>query len=112
MTSRPRGAFVVGGRFGKPFGPGQDGRERVVQLVRDAGDRLSERRHLLGLQQLVIEVARLVLELLAVADVTNERVDPQAVAHGLGACRHLDPDEPAVALVQPQQVIADRAFRP
>ena len=67
---------------------------------------------LLGLQQLVIEVAGLVLELLAVAHVTNQRVDPQAVAHGLGACRHLDPDEPAVVLVQPQQVIADRAFRP
>ena len=62
----------------QPLGPREDRRERVVQLVGDAGDRLAERGHLLGLQQLVIEVARLVVELLPVADVAHQRFDPQA----------------------------------
>ena len=62
----------------EPLGPAEDRRERVVQLVRDAGDRLAERRHLLGLQELVIDVARLVVELLALADVADERFDADA----------------------------------
>ena len=64
-------------RCDEPLGPAEDRRERVVQLVRDAGDRLAERRHLLGLQQLVIDVARLVVELLALADVAHERFDAE-----------------------------------
>ena len=62
----------------EPFGPAEDRRERVVQLVRDAGDRLPERRHFLGLQQLVVDVARFVVQLLALADVADERFDAQA----------------------------------
>ena len=71
----------------QPLGPAQDGRQRVVELVRDAGDGLAERRHLLGLQQLVVDVARFVVELLALADVANERLDANA-AVGAPAGRH------------------------
>ena len=77
--------FVVGRPFGEPLRPRQDRGERVVQLVRDAGDGLPERRHLLGLQQLVVDVARLILELLALADVANERVDAQRPFRGTSA---------------------------
>ena len=59
----------------QPFGPRQDRGERVVQLVRDAGNRLAERRQLLGLQELVIQIAGLVLEFLALADVADEGID-------------------------------------
>ena len=59
----------------EPLGPGQDRRERVVQLVRDAGDRLAERGELFRLQQLVIQIARLILEPLALADVAHQRLD-------------------------------------
>ena len=62
-----------------PLGPHQDRGERVVQFVRDAGDRLAEHRHLLGLEQLLVEVARLLLELPALADVAEQRVDLQRV---------------------------------
>ena len=41
----------------------------------DAGDRLPERRHLLGLQQLMMDVAGLVVELLALADVAHDGLD-------------------------------------
>ena len=78
MTSTPRREVVVEGLLGEPLRPAQDRRERVVQLVRDAGDRLAERRHLFGLQQLLVQVARLVVELLPLADVADERFDPAA----------------------------------
>ena len=42
----------------QPLGAGQDRRERVVQLVRHARHRLAQRRELLGLRQLVVQVAR------------------------------------------------------
>ena len=95
------------------FGPGQDRRQRIVQLVRDAGDRLAERGELFGLQQLVIEIARLVLEPLALADVAHQRLDAQRRAiRVLGVRRHLDPHERAIGATQPQQVIGDRAVAP
>ena len=68
------------------LGPGEDGRERIVQLVRDAGDRLPERGELLGLQQLVIEIARLILEPLALADVAHQRFDAQRRRAAVSAC--------------------------
>ena len=43
--------------------------------MRDAGDRLAERGELLRLQQLMIEIARLILEALALADVAHQRFD-------------------------------------
>ncbi len=46
--------LIVGLPLRQALGPGEDGGQRVVQLVRDARDRLAERRQLLGLQQLVV----------------------------------------------------------
>ena len=79
--------------------------------MRDAGDRLTERRHLLGLQQLVIDVARLVVELLALADVADERLDPHAaVGRRRSACAgDLDPDGALIRPPQPEQVVGHRA---
>ena len=74
--------------------------------MRDAGDRLAERRELLGLQQLMIEIARLILEPLAVADVAHERFDAHAVAAGLGVRRDLDPHRRLVGAPQAKQVVA------
>ena len=78
----------------QPLGQGQDRRERVVQLVGDAGDRLAERGELFGLQQLVIQVARLVLELLALAHVAHQRVDSDRsiLRRRIGMRGHFDPD--------------------
>ena len=69
--------FVERRALRQPLGPAEDRRQRVVQLVGDAGDRLPERGHLLGLQQLVIDVARFVVQLLALADVAHQRFDAQ-----------------------------------
>ena len=80
MTSTPRRGRGIEGLFGQALGPAQDRRERVVQLVGDAGNRLSERRHLFRLQQLLVQVARLVVDLLALADVADERLDAHAAA--------------------------------
>ena len=70
-----------------------------------------ERGHLLGLQQLVIDVAGFVVELLALADVAHERLEPQALIVGwrIGARRHLHPHRVAVGAAQAQQVIVDRS---
>ena len=96
----------------QPLGPAEDRRERVVQLVRDAGDRLAERRHLLGLQQLVIDVARLVVELLALADVAHQRLDAQRCRSSAGgSARAVSSTHTGVAVgaAQAQQVVGDRA---
>ena len=50
MMSMPRRVPFVERALRQALGPGEDRRERVVQLVRDARDRLAERGHLLGLQ--------------------------------------------------------------
>ena len=100
---------VVGGPLRQTLGPGEDGRERVVELVRDAGDRLTERRELLGLEQLVVEVAGLIFETLTVADVAHERLDAQAVAHRLRVRGDFDPHRGLVGAPQAQQVVAHRA---
>ena len=78
MVSRPRRDCGIEVALGEPLGPRQDGRQRVVEFVRHARDGGAERGHLLGLQELMVEVARLILEPLAVADVADERLD----AHG------------------------------
>ena len=46
----------------QPLGAREDRRERIVQLVRHAGHRLAQRRQFLGLQKLLVDVARLILE--------------------------------------------------
>ena len=97
--------------LGEPLGPAQDRRQRVVQLVRDAGNRLAERRHLFRLQQLLIEVARLVVQPLALADVADQRFDAdRALRRRLGARGDLDPDGGAVHAAHAQQVVGDGAF--
>jgi hypothetical protein len=80
------------------FGPAQDGRERVVELMSDAGHGLAECRHFFGLQQLVIEVARLIVEPLPFAHVADERFDAHAVIVGwrFGVRRELNPHRVAV----------------
>ena len=95
MISRPRRtAGSSDGFLREPLGPAENRRERIVELVRDAGNGLAERGHLLGLQELVIDVARLVVQLLAFADVAHQSLEAEiAVARtGFGARRDLDPD--------------------
>ena len=95
----------------EPLGPTQDRGQRVVELVRDAGDRLAERGHLLGLQELVIDVARFVVQFLALADVADQRFDADGAVFGrrVGARRDLDPDGAVVGASQAQQVVAHRS---
>ena len=111
MVSRPWRIFGPGLLARHPLGPHQDRGERVVQLVRDAGDRLAEDRHLLGLEQLLVEIARLLFELAALADVAQQRVDLQRIGRRprLRLAGHLDPHRRAVGAAQPQQVVGDGA---
>ena len=82
----------------------------------DAGDRLPEGGHFLRLEQLLVEVARLIVEPLSLADITDERLDVQARA-GLRArsaafpraAGDLDPDRRAVDAPQTEQVVGDDA---
>ena len=46
----------------------------------DAGNRLTERGELFSLQQLMIKIARLIFEPLALADVAHERFDANTVS--------------------------------
>ena len=82
MTSTPRSRVVVEGCSLQALGPAEDRGQRVVQLVRDARNGLAERGHLLGLQQLLVQIARLVVELLALADVADERLHLHGAATG------------------------------
>ena len=75
ITSTPAAGRFVEIALGQPLGPAQDRGERIVQFVRDAGDRLAKRRHLLCLEQLLIEIARLIIEPPPLADVAHERLD-------------------------------------
>ena len=79
--------------------------------MRDAGNRLAERGHLFRLQELMVEIARLVVEPLAFADVAHQRFDAQRRRRRLriGVGGHLDPDRDAVGAAQAQQVVGDRA---
>ena len=63
----------------------------------DARDGLAERRHLLGLEQLVIDVAGFVVELLALADVPDERFDAQAAVLRRGSARPVTSTHTAVS---------------
>ena len=99
---------VVGRPLRQAFGPGEDGRERVIELVRDAGNCLPEGRELLGLEQLVVEVAGLIFEPLAVADVAHERLDAQAVTHRLSVRGDFHPHRRLVGAPQTQKVVAHR----
>jgi hypothetical protein len=56
MISMPRRAPVLERLLRQPLRPGEDRRQGVVQFVRDAGNRLAEGGHLLGLHELLIKV--------------------------------------------------------
>jgi hypothetical protein len=72
---------------------------------------LAERGQLLGLQQLLVEVARLVVELLALADVAQQRLDAEnASRQRLGARGELDPELLVVGPAHPEQVVGHRAL--
>src|SRR5262249_6428106 len=59
----------------------------------------------------VVDVARFIVELLALADVAHERLEPQTVTVGrwIRARRHLHPYRVAVGAAQSQQVIVDES---
>ena len=103
--------FVERGALRQSLCPAEDGRQRIVQLVRDAGDGLAERGHLLCLQQLVINVPRLVVEFLALADVADERFHSERSVAG----RHvrgggqLHPDRALIRAPEAKQIVGDRA---
>ena len=104
--------LVVDRALRQPLGPREDRRERIVQLVGDAGDRLPERRELFRLQQLVVQIARLILEPLALADVAHQRLDRGAPSgRRLRVRGHLHPDRRPVGAAQPQQVVGDAIRR-
>ena len=90
----------------EPLGPRQDRRERIVQLVRDAGNRLTERGELFRLQQLMIEIARLIFEPLALADVAHQRFDAKTVGGPFRVRGDFDPHRRPVGAAQAQQVVA------
>jgi hypothetical protein len=63
----------------EPLRARQNRRERIVELVRHPRHGLPERRQFLGLRQLMVEVARLVLQLLPLCDVVNDRFDAKSL---------------------------------
>ena len=100
--------LVVGRMLGEALGPGENRRERVVQFVRDARNRLAERGHLFRLQKLVVQIARLIVHPLALGHVADER-DKRA-----GVCRivrrgDFDPGHRPVDRGSAQQIIGDVA---
>ena len=109
MTSTPRRAVSSTAFLGETLGPAEDCRERVVQFVRDAGDRLAESGHLLRLQQLLIQVARLVVEPLSLADVAQQRLDSNSrpAAHSICSSGDFDPHRLAVTSLQAKQIVGD-----
>jgi hypothetical protein len=78
--------------------------------MRDAGDGLAEGGRFFRLEQLLIQVARLIVELLPFADVTNERDQLHCLRRiQLGVGGDLNPNRGAVHPPHPQQVIAHGA---
>jgi hypothetical protein len=72
-------AFIEIAR-GQAFRAREDGRQRIVQLVRNAGHRLAQRRQLFGLKKLLIDVPGLILEPLALRHVSHHGFDAIAAA--------------------------------
>ncbi len=99
--------LVVHTALREPLGARQNRRERVVQLVRDTGNGLTQGGELLGLQELVIEIARLIFETLALAHISHQRFEAKAVREELGSRRDFDPNRRPVRAPQSQQVVGD-----
>ena len=104
----PSPGLIVGRMLGQTFGPRQDRRERIVQFVSDARNRLTERGKLLRLEQLMIEIPCLILETLALADVPHQRLHAKGVPFVLGMCRDFRPHRRAVGPPEPEEVIGER----
>ena len=104
-------ADVVERQFRQPFRPAENRRQRVVQLVRHARHQLADRRQLLVLQQLLVQLPRAIVEPLALGGVAQERVDQDAAAlGGTHVRRHVHLQQRLVGLAHPQQVVRDAAF--
>ena len=106
MASMSRRVRSSSSRPAQPLGARQDRRQRIVQFVRHAGHGLSQRRHFFGLKQLLVDVAGLIVELLAFRDVAHHGLEPAAVPGrpGLNAGGHLDPHRGPVDATEPKQV--------
>jgi hypothetical protein len=79
--------------------------------VRHAGNGLAERRHLFGLQQLLVKVARPVVHALALADVANERLyADSSLYRRLGPRSDLDPHRGVVQAPHTKKVVVHRAL--
>ena len=108
--------LVVDVAFGQPLGPRQDRGEWIVQLMRHAGDGLAECGHLLRLLHLVASVSRLIVPLLALADIADERLDVEyrklrrpGVWRTVRRCRrYFDPYRRAIDAANADQVVGDR----
>ena len=107
---KPAPRVIVGRPLRQTLRPREDRRERVVQLVRDARNRLTKRGELLGLQQLMVQIARLILEPLAIADVAHQRFDTETITTALRMRGHLHPHRRSVGATQTQQVISHCAI--
>ena len=79
MVSKARPEFRLHRLAREALGRRQDGRQRVVELVGDARDGGAERGEFLGLQELVVELARLVVASLALGDVADDGEERDAV---------------------------------
>ena len=77
IASRSRLRLFVEAAAREPFRARENRRERIVQLVRHARHRLAERREFFRLRQLVIQLARLILQLLSLGDVADDGFDAQ-----------------------------------
>ena len=74
-------ADVIERHFRQSFRPAEN-RQRVVQFVRHARHQLADRRQLLVLQQLLVQLPRAIVEPLALGGVTQQRIDQDAAAFG------------------------------
>ena len=112
MASAPRFERRVEGLFLQALAPAEDGRQRVVQFVRDLRDGLAEHCQLLGLKQLLVEIARAVLEAPLFRDVAEERLHPHGAALPVhfGPRRDLDDDDRGVDAQHPHRIARHRAF--
>jgi hypothetical protein len=86
------GGCLLRGVCAHALGPGENCRERVVQLVSDARNCLSERGEFFGLQQLVVDILGLIVEILALAHIPDQRFDGPSWAVRFGQGRDFHPE--------------------
>ena len=86
-----------------------DHAQRIVELVRDARNRLAERRHFFSLQKLVVNIPGLVVEFFALADITDQRLDANAAVgrRQVRGGREFNPDRTLISAAQAKQIVGD-----